>query len=281
MTTQRLSNRQFLLWKEYKEDNNEEEIINPKTGKMITVGGKIYKEIEVAWQKMVKNKLVSQKTCEEWDINRNVNPRTRRKITPTGEIYKFYEKECEIYLKPQEYTFEEQKGRQNVSDKIWMTLCRSGDQDCMMKGCPWSGKFGINPILLPKIVQKTIAQYTIKARCCCFCFGHFLMFTAAITSKVVSAICVPRDIKDILNVQRVVDKIESNDNKSEKIFSQELESQYNKAVGNMQSYVATTFLGEASTITQSILTEMSKYSQSNYTLIRDGIIDAISLFNCS
>jgi len=79
--------------------------INPKTGRKIKIGGKVYNELKKECEQSSTNRdslrvrcksrnTLSPLTCAEWRKNPNLNPKTGRKIKINGDVYNRFKKHC-------------------------------------------------------------------------------------------------------------------------------------------------------------------------------------------
>jgi len=308
--TTKLSLQQYLLWNQNKD-------INPKTGKKIKKDGPVYREIEAGWNKLQSSNNFTKSECIEWIDNKLVNPKTQKKITKGGFVYEMIRNKCELYDIDKSGKFYKDiiDYSSNESDESDNDMCVVSESDndesdeeeckenkkpikciskkqalplsfvchgemCMMKGCAWNGKYGVNFTLFPKWFIKSISlffPYLNTQRCCCFCFGHLILFLSFVGNKAATS-CAPRDVKDITKVQITIDKLESiegniSDN-AKKVFIQEANNEIKKGV--------TTVFKRGLPVLNTMLKVIKENGTGIFDSISNGLSSAIDIFsgNC-
>jgi hypothetical protein len=214
----RLSYQQYLQW-------NEDRTINPKTGRKIKENGIVYNKILAGWNKFQVK--YSEDECKAWNSKKGINPKTNRFVKKGNPIYDYIESQCEVYDKTknidkylemiekerEECEIDEKSDKKKKSclrDPLTI-LCRG--EKCMVKSCPWDGKFGINFSVFPKAFVKVISllfpYLDFEKRCCCFCFGHLLFMLSFVGVRISTSACSSPDVKEIGKIQSTIDKIET------------------------------------------------------------------------
>ncbi|MDD4930664.1 MAG: hypothetical protein PHG66_00725 [Candidatus Colwellbacteria bacterium] len=261
--TTKLSLQQYLLWNQNKD-------VNPKTGRKIKIDGPVYQEIEAGWKKLQESNDFTKSECLDWLDNKLVNPKTRKKIKEGGFVYEMIRNKCELYdvsksdnkfyddiidgsrgsgcsgsdsesvsESDSESEMEERKESKPscVKSKQPLSLVCKGEM-CMMKGCVWNGKYGVNFTLFPKWFIKSISlffPYLNTQRCCCFCFGHLILFLSFIGNKSATS-CIPKEMKELTKVQMTIDRLESVEGSisenAKKVFIKEANTEMTKGVTN-------------------------------------------------
>jgi len=297
--TTRLSLQQYILW-------NENRTINPKTGKKIKPGGPTYNEIEEGWNKLQASNKFTRNECIKWVTDKTVNPKTNKPIKEGGFTYEMIRNKCEVYDIDTKETGKfynsiidgsnsgsscgsSSSGSGSDSDgddnplsvktqvKTPLSLVCFGEK-CMMKGCPWNGSYGINFSLFPKMFIKAVSfmfPYLNPKRCCCFCFGHMILFLSFVGSKT-TASCIPRDVKELTKVQTTIDKLESvegslSDN-VKKIFIREANIELSKS--------ASSVFKKGLPVLNTLMYQIQENSSSIFRSISNGLSSAVEMFMC-
>lgn len=294
--TTRLSLQQYILW-------NEKKDVNPKTGKKIKINGPTYTMIEDGWKKLQKSNNFTKSECIQWLDNKLVNPKSGKKIKEGGFVYEMIRNKCELYevdKSSSDKFFEhvvdgasdysnDSSSDSDISDdeplyiekkekksKPLSFICNG--EMCMMKGCVWNGKYGINFTLFPKWFIKSISlffPYLNTKRCCCFCFGHLILFLSFIGFKT-AASCTPRDIKDLSKVQMTIDKLESVeaeiDENIKKVFIREANIELTKG--------ATTVFKRGLPVLNTMMKTIKENGAGLFNSISEGLIGAVKIFVC-
>lgn len=292
-STSKLSLQQYILW-----NNNRK--FNPKTGRKIKINGPVYVEIESGWNKLQENSNFSIQECKEWLSNKLVNPKTGKSITEEGFVYETIRNKCELLdidksnklynhiVESLSESDDEPSISNNELEPILPKLksdkklplsitCR--DQKCMMKGCVWNGSYGINFSSFPKWFVKSISMffpYLNPKRCCCFCFGHMILFLSFIGSKNTSS-CIPNNIKELSKVQLTIDKLESVDgtinDKTKGIFITEANIELTKKVSSV--------FKNGLPVLNSMMKVIKENSVGMFSSISEGLSNAVNIFTCS
>ena len=298
--TSRLSLQQYLLWNTNRE-------FNPKTGRKIKINGPIYLEIESGWNKLQENSNFSIQECKEWLSNKLVNPKTGKRITEGGFVYETIRNKCELLdidksnklynsIVESDSSYSDSSDNDDapsISDnelepieeskisspkKLPLSItCR--DQKCMMKGCAWNGSYGINFSSFPKLFIKSISLFfphLNPRRCCCFCFGHMILFLSFIGTKSASS-CIPKNVKELSKIQLTIDKLESvegtlND-KTKKIFITEANIEMTKGISSV--------FKKGLPVLKSMMKVIKENSSGMFSSISEGLSNAVNIFTCS
>lgn len=216
------------------------------------------------FEKIKEARNFTYEELQKWKRNKSRNPRTDRVISEGGQVYETLQalvEQEELLTRGAEMEesrsevikelFDEQSEteRSDTSTcKLFKPCKRALDyvtdfgcrgQRCMAKGCQWRGYLGLNLVKLPSCLHKAISFFfpLVSGRCCCFCVGHFLMFVSIIMDAYSSAF-VPRDVKEILKIQKTVDKINTSsdvDKTVTSILNKEFSAQIDKLTGKAQN----------------------------------------------
>lgn len=236
-----LNLQQLLKWQINK-------TVNPKTGRTITINGPTYLKLQKQLDKMLKDSSYTPEECHKWETaSRLINPKTQKSITKNGLVYERIRNVCEPleiinthdtdrhYDDFMDRVKEEELqlySKQSLHNKIISSVisgCKNciyktintaftyigcgHNIKCMVKGCPWNGRIGINIKFIPKAMRDFFLEIVIKFihpdRCCCVCIGHLLMITFYIGSKIISSNMMSTDTKNTIILQHSVDIIES------------------------------------------------------------------------
>lgn len=309
--TTRLSLQQYLLW-------NQNKGVNPKTGKKIKIDGPVYKEIEAGWNKLQASNNFTKSECIEWLDNKLVNPKTQKKIKKGGFVYEMIRNKCELYdvskssnkfyddiidgssgsecsgesERSEESSSEESDSDDGEERKVSKPSCASKKKPslplsfachgemCMMKGCAWDGKYGVNFTLFPKWFIKSISMffpYLNTQRCCCFCFGHLMLFLSFIGNKAAVS-CVPREMKELTKVQVTIDRLESVEGNisenAKKVFIKEANIEMTKGV--------TTVFKKGLPVLNTMMNMIKENGPGLFNSITNGLSNAVNIFtgNC-
>ena len=263
--TTQLSLQQYLEW-------NENKGVNPKTKRKIIINGPVYNKIKEGWDKLQKDSDFTKQECLQWLQNKSINPKTNKKIKKDGLIYETILSKCEIF----EVDEKEEKEDFKYDEKEAITiLCKN--QKCMMKGCPWEGKYGLNSETIPLKLKKILLfliPYLKKSRCCCFCFSHLVLFLTFVGYKTTESYCVPRDIKELNKVQNTINELEIAGKNIDVTYKQNIIKEINKEMYKKGSSIVNTGIHSLYNVFYAIK------QQDSYTSIINGLNDALSIFSC-
>jgi hypothetical protein len=270
----KLSLQQYLSWKENKLEENividpdtkKRYIRNPKSEKYVLEDGPTYRKIEDRWNKLVADSTFTKDECKQWLDNREINPKSNRKIKEGGLTYETIRSKCE-YFDLNENKNIENKINERINDdmdveeipldeaKDPISLICKGEK-CMMKGCVWDGKYGINFEALPLTYVKGIQVYfplLSNTRCCCFCFGHMVLMVGTISTTTITNMCYEKDVKNLMKTQDTVNKIETMEYKLKKEAEKEFIKQFNRDIINAKkAFKKKGVIGVGKAITQNV-----------------------------
>lgn len=247
---------------------NENREINPKTGRKIKKDGETYNRIKEQWEGLLEE--YTREECDEWTRSgEERNPKTGKKIKKGRMVHELIKTKCEIYDKKDETVLKEAEKCSEIKEykgdykgehkgecplptpsKHPLSIVCFGEK-CMFRGCPWSGRYGINFTLLPKSVLKPLHHfllYMASERCCCFCFGHFSLFILLTGYDIGMQYCMARPenvgLRDIVKSQKVIDRLNLADaTKTDKEMEKILVSEANKRITTTATKYGTSALG--------------------------------------
>lgn len=284
MASINLSLQQYLLW-------NQNKLINPKTNREIKEDGPTYQKIKEGWEKLQRDNDFTENECLEWIKNKTLNPKTKRTIKKGQLKYETIRNKCEIYddeIEGKEFLLNivndkkdcgNKKSPQcnSISKNPLSLICHG--ETCMMKGCPWDGKYGINFSLFPKVFIigiKLFFPYLNTERCCCFCFGHLVVFMSFVGHKTATS-CLPKSVKDIMKTQTTIDRLQAIESDVDKFVNKVF---INEANVQLTKYTVSTFK-DGLPVLNDLLYEIKENTSTVFSSIISGLSDAIETFTCS
>jgi len=190
--------------------------INPRTKKNIKHHGNVYETLRTKCEAYSRPNNIYEHIMHEPSVNYNdINYRHElnrevdiesRLIDDLNAVNISSEQEDEIIGDNRSDV------RRFELSKLPFTKLTCREVTCMMLGCPWSGRFGINFTVLPKPFIKGIKYFfpdLSPDRCCCMCGSHMILFMTFLGSKAATK-CISKDIKELNKVQDVINKLETN-----------------------------------------------------------------------